>query len=709
MFARLFSELQHRRVFRTVAAYAVVAWIMVEAADVIFPALGVPEAVLTGLILIALAGFPLVALLAWFFDVTSSGVVLGTPRSDSTVGLSRPSQTFSWFLVLLLGAAVAYLSIRLYWQADDGTRLLRGKSVAVLPFKNIAKDDSTNSVYFSDGVVEEVLSALSDVEGLRVAARTSSFAYRDDVDAREVGGMLNVSTILKGSVRVNQDTDRVRITAQLIETEGGFQLWSDTFDYELENIFSAQDEIALSIVRELKLEFSGDEANLVQPGTANIDAYDAYLKGRHLLQERTLTAIDQAIEHFNRAIELDPDYAQAYTGLADSWIGKREIGNLSLSTATQQAHDAITRALQLDSGLAEAQTSLGLCVLGAGQQRIAATQFAKAIELDPNSIDAHLHRANLARDQGFLEDAMRAYTQALALDPLNSTIIADQAILIALQGRFERAFEQLEPLLAEDPEQLSVTLAMSKVAALAGQADRSLQLALQAQSLAPDNPIALAQVIDTYIQLGRLDEAEASLNQARTVAPENETVIQVSLRFLLVAGRYAELEELATQRLQLVIDNPGLRDSKLRLERLIWGAVGRLSIGDSAGASELLEMAIPSDTNLDPLPQSIHYLALLTRSRVLEEKVDAEVAAAFERGQAIARRVQSHGWDIGDLDYALAALAAAGGAVPDALAHLNDAIDRGWRSYLFANQDPAMASLHATAEYQAMIQRVEKM
>jgi len=508
---------------------------------------------------------------------------------------------------------------------------------------------------------------------------------------------------------MDQDAKRVRVTAQLIETDGGFQLWSDTFDYELENIFAVQDEIALSIMRELELKFSGRGSHLVQTGTANIEAYDAYLKGRHLLQERTVAAIDQAIGQFDRAIELDPEYAQAYAGLADAWIGKRRVGNLSLLTATQRAHDAISIALRLNSNLAEAQTSLGLCVLGAGQEGMAATQFAKAIELDPNYADAHLQRANLLRNQGFLEDAMRAYTQALALDPLNATITADQAILIALQGRFERAFGQLEPLLAEGPAQLSVTLSMSRVAALAGQAERSLQLARRAQSLAPDNPIALTRVIEAYLQLGRLDDAEASLNQARTLAPENEAVIRVSLQFLLAAGRHAELATLTTERAQLVIDNPGARDSKLRLERLVWAAVGRLSVSDFAGASELLEMAMPGSTSLDPRPESIRYLALLTRSRVLEENGDAKIAAALERGRVIAERIQSQGWGTGDVDYALAALAAAGGAVPDALGHLNDAIDRGWRSFLFANQDPAMATLHATAEYQAMIQQVQEM
>jgi len=703
MISHLLNELQHRRVFRTLGGYAFVAWIAVEAADVIFPAFGVPESMLTGLIVLALAGFPVVAVLTWIFDVTPEGIVVGTASPQSAAGLSRFAQVSSWLLVVVLGIAVAYLSNRLYLQSDGGVTFARGKSVAVLPFKNIAADDRSNAAYFSDGVAEEILSALSDVEGLRVAARTSSFAYRDDADIREVGEKLDVSTILEGSVRMDQAAGRVRITAQLIETEGGFQLWSDTFDYELENIFALQEQIATSIVRELELEFSASATDLVQPGTDNVEAYDAYLQGRHLLQLQTLAAIDQAIGHFNEALALDPDYAQAYAGLADAWLGKRAIGNLSMLTATQRAHDAISSALRLNGKLAEAQTALGLCVLGAGQQRIAASQFAKAIELDPNNADAHLQRANLLRDRGFLDDAMLAYTQALAIDPLNPGIITEQAILMGFQGRSERAFEQLESLLVEDPERLPVKLAMSRVAALAGQPERSLQYALEAQSAAPNNPVAITRVIDAYLQLGRLDEAAESLERAQSVAPENESVIQASIRILFAAGRSTELDELTTERVQFAINTEGLAESKLHLERLVWGAIGRLSVNDTAGASELLELALPATLNLDPHPQSIRGLALLATSRALQGNDAAKIDAALQKGEVIAERVQAQGWGTGEVDYALASLAAAGGSVSEALAHLNAAVDHGWRDILYANQDPVMAALRPTAEYQTLI------
>ena len=219
----------------------------------------------------------------------------------------------------------------------------------------------------------------------------------------------------------------------------------------------------------------------------------------------------------------------------------------------------------------------------------------------------------------------------------------------------------------------------------------------------------MSQVVAAYIQLGRIDDAEANLDAARSVAPENESVLQATLRFLLVAGRHAELDTMTAQRAQIVINNSGLADSKMHLERLVWAAIGRLASGDSAGASEWREKAMLDSISLDPHPQSVRCLALLSRSRVLEEHDQASISAAMENGRAVAQRVQAQGWGTGDADYALATLAAAGGAVPEALGHLQDAVAKGWRSVSFANRDQAMAPLHSNADYLALIQQVEQM
>jgi TolB-like protein len=330
MINRFLNELRHRRVLRTAVAYAVIAAAIVEFTDIVTPALDLPEDLLRGVILVALVGFPVILVLAWFFDLTSSGVVRGESAPESSQG--RRALTASVVLISLLALAVAYLGHRLYQETRDEASLERGMSIAVLPFDSISAGEELETVYFSDGISEEILNALSGVEGLRVAARTSSFALREN-GVREVGESLDVSVVLQGTVR--RAGDRLRISAQLVDTDSGFQLWSEVYDHELKDVFLIQEQIANAIVKSLRIEVLEIPGNrLVSPGTENSLAYDKYLEGRNVLQARTPSAARLAISIFEEALELDPDYAQAYAGLADSWIVLREVGNLSLLEAT---------------------------------------------------------------------------------------------------------------------------------------------------------------------------------------------------------------------------------------------------------------------------------------------------------------------------------------------------------------------------------------
>ena len=302
--------------------------------------------------------------------------------------------------------------------------------------------------------------------------------------------------------------DQLRVSAQLVDTGNGFQFWSDVYNYELQDVFIIQEEIAHAIVEALQLELLGEAGTrLVRPGTDSMQAYDKYLEGRDVLQTRTPSSARRAISLFDEALEFDPDYAQAYTGLADSWILLREVGNLSLLEATQRSHDAISKALQLNNALPEAQASLGLCILGGGESAGAARQFQKAIDLDPDYADAYLLRANLLRDQGYLAEATRVYTQALALDPLNSAIYENQALLFAFQGRFERAIEQLTALEQRDPGRLTGSLTASQVWVMAADNEKALDHARRAAEVAPGSPVALAALVDTNVRLGHLGQA----------------------------------------------------------------------------------------------------------------------------------------------------------------------------------------------------------
>ena len=696
------NELRHRRVLRVAAGYAVVAAGVVEIFDIVTPALGLPERLITVVIVAALVGFPVVIGLTWSLDLTDQGVVAGTP---APANVTPRSHTLSWILICVLSVAVAFLSYKLYWQASGSAAaqaapLKYGKSVAVLPFQNISGSGQADT-YFSDGVAEEILSALAVIDGLRVAARTSSFAFRDGAgDAASIGDALQVSYVLDGSVR--RERDRLRVTAQLVNSTTGFNVWSDRFDYQFADVFRVQEQIARSIVGALELELAGDEtAQIVRPGTDDTRAYDLYLKGRHLLGARRLEQAHEAITTFERALELDEDYAQAYAGLADAWILIREIGNLPQFEATQRSHTAITQALQINNLLPEAQTSLGLCILGGGDKADAISQFERALELDPDYVDAHLWRANSLRDQGHLIAATQAYNQALSLDPFNPRILEEQALLLAREGRFERAASQLADVAAANSGRLATPIMQSRVALLSGDYDRALAAAERARNLAADDPVTLAALVDAYLHNGLSADAATTLQRARELAPNNETVLLASMNYYRIAGEYEELNALADARLQPIIGNPAFRGTELLYERLIRAATARLLLGESSVALEYLEQAMPDHDALLPRPASVHGLALLAHARALNGDEAGRDAAILSAREA-AERARSEGWHGGVLDYAVAAATAASGDHARALEILQRAIDAGWRDFVSAAHHPSFENLRVLRQYQAL-------
>jgi len=698
MFKRFLNELRHRRVLRAALAYAIVAAAVVEFTDIVTPALDLPEGLLRAVIIMALSGFPVVVLLAWFFDLTAGGVVRGTSSPEPSS--SRSNQAISIMLIGFLATAVVYLSYRLYWEGLDQPGLERGMSIAVLPFTSITTEAEPETAYFSDGVAEEILNALSKVEGLRVAARTSSFAFREYA-VRDVGEALDVSVVLEGTVR--RAGDQLRISAQLVDTGTGFQLWSDVYNHELQDVFQIQEEIAHAIVKALRMELLGDTgARLVTPGTDNTQAYDKYLEGRNVLQARTPSAAQEAISIFEEALEFDPNYAQAYAGLADSWILLREVGNLSLLEATQHSHEAITKALQLNVALPEAQASLGLCILGGGEKTAAGRQFQKAIDLDPEYSDGYLLRANLLRDQGYLAEATRVYTQALALDPFNPAIIENTALLFAFQGRFDKAIEQLAASAQKDPGRLTASLIESRVWALAGDNEKAREHARRAVELSPESPVALAALVEGNVRLAYLDQARVALQQMREIAPNNETAIIATMKFYLMTGEIGALDSLATSRIERFIDNPGWAGTELLFERVSWAAAARLALGDTKGARELLEKGIPDAAGLDPRPAAVHTLALLARARSLGGDSEGAAEIAGSAGQLV-ERARAQGWGGSQLDYALATVAASTGSSAQSLDHLRDAIEAGWDEFVFANHDPVMLDIVQLPEYLALL------
>jgi serine/threonine protein kinase/Tfp pilus assembly protein PilF len=323
-------------------------------------------------------------------------------------------------------------------------------SVAVLPFRDMSAQ--RDQEYFCEGMAENIINALTQVEDLRVVARASAFSFRGkEIDVREIGRKLNVETLLEGSIQ--KAGNRLRITAQLINVADGYHLWSDKYDRDMEDIFAIQDEISLAIVDKLKVKLLGDEkVKLVKRHTDSQEAYNLYLKGRYFWNRRTEEDLEKSIECFKRAIEKDPNYALAYTGLADSYIILPSYSSFPPEEAFPKAKEATLRALDIDNTLGEAYASLALIKLDydwdwAGAEK----QFKQAIELNPGYATAHhwyaLHLMYRAR----FDEAIKEIKTAQELDPLSLVINRVVGRVFYFARRYDQAIDALLKTIEMEP------------------------------------------------------------------------------------------------------------------------------------------------------------------------------------------------------------------------------------------------------------------
>jgi adenylate cyclase len=469
------AELKRRKVVRVTIVYVVAGLVVVEAANNLFPALNLPDWTVTLVVALAILGLPVAVALAWAFDITPSGVER-TPDLD--VGAER-------------------------------------RSIAVLPFTDMSPDHDQE--HFGDGVAEEVLNVLTRIPDLRVAARTSSFSYKDKGSSiREIGRELGVATVLEGSVR--KSGNRLRITAQLTEAPSGFHLWSETYERELEDIFAIQDEIARAIADTLRLTLLGEQDKpLVRTGTENSEAYDLYLKGRHCWIRRYKLGLQTALEYFEKAIERDPDYALPFTGIADVHTILAIYGLLDSAEAQGIAEKAAERAITLDPDLPEAYFSMGLIQHCFHSDWVNADgSLRRAIELNPVFAAAHAWRGMGLVNVGARADEGFEYARrACALDP-HSPYIWGIAGLANLMGRrYGEALEHLEQALELEPEDILALYTAGACYSAVGRHAEAIATLEKAVALSHRMAFIIGLLGAVYGRAGMMAEARAILEELR--------------------------------------------------------------------------------------------------------------------------------------------------------------------------------------------------
>jgi TolB-like protein len=409
-----FAELKRRKVYSVAIAYVVGGWALAQGIAQVFPVFDIPNWVVRLIVLLIVLGFPVALLLSWFFDLTRYGIVRTPDRApEAKIDIVQPSNSTE-------------------------------KSIAVLPFHDLsaAKDHA----YFGEGIAEELLGALAKVDGLRVAARRSSFWFKDkEAELREIATKLNVEHVLEGSVR--RDGNRVRITAELIDASDGFTIWSETYEREMRGIFALQDEITRSIVDTLKLKLAISPS----PPPRSTDAYDAYLAGLFYSDRSTEPELRKSLEFFQRALEQDPKFSRAWTGIAKAWLWLADAFVPPLE-AYPKVRDAAARALQLNDQEGEAHVYL------AESKRIldwdldgAEVEFNRAVEIEPNSTPSNYFIAAFYAARGDRDKALTYLQRTSRIDPASLWVNNFACELYRYFGLYDEAMAAGERALQLDP------------------------------------------------------------------------------------------------------------------------------------------------------------------------------------------------------------------------------------------------------------------
>ncbi|MEO6155954.1 MAG: hypothetical protein ABIP16_09540 [Thermomonas sp.] len=478
------SELKRRNVIRMAGLYLVGAWLVTQVAGTLLPIFKTPEWVLQALVTLLAIGFMPVLVFAWVFELTPDGL-----KRDAKVSIApRTARRLDRMIIAVLALAICYFGFDKFVLAPEraaaqaasaraaaasvakSTSPADNPSIAVLPFVNMSSDQEQE--YFSDGMSEEILNALSKVDGLKVAGRTSSFFFKGkNENLTTIGKTLGVAHVLEGSVR--KQGEKVRITAQLIRAKDGFHLWSETYDGDLKDVFALQESIARAITGKLQVILQGDQkTRLVNAGTSNTEAYTLYLQASATFNRRDAERYAEAMQQLKRATTLDPGFARAYSRLAALYAVALSVDTLDFDASMIALEEFAGRASRIDPSLAEPHAVLGQAFNARRNYRKGSEAFARALVLEPDDVTTNFGRARALINTGYRPQGIAALDRTLQLDPLLTNALAWRGRAYIADG----ALEQGEQLLRRAVEggHGFVGLAMSQLERARGNRDAGI-------------------------------------------------------------------------------------------------------------------------------------------------------------------------------------------------------------------------------------------
>ena len=520
----LISELKRRNVLRVAAAYIVTAWLIIQVVETIFPIYGFSDAAIRYVITGLAVGLVPVLILAWAFELTPEGL-----KRDSQVDHSRPAapgaaRNFDRGIMVVLAIAIAYFAFDKFVLSESREAAIAEaareegrseavveaygeRSIAVLAFADMSPD--RDQEYMSDGIAEEILNLLAKVPDLRVISRSSAFAFKGkDLPIPEIAAQLNAAFILEGSVR--KAGDQIRVTAQLIEAGSDTHRWSETYDRELENIFDIQDEIAAHVVDELTSTLLGDS-----PKSQRLDeeAYTLVLQARYRWNRRAEGDEQEALTHYQRAVDIDPGYAPAWTGLSVAYAVAALKERMDREEGLRLAREAVEQALALDPDLAEARVRLGQALAREGDIAGMLQQYEAAFAAEPDNPLTLGIMAQQAGRRGHIDELVRLYDAAAAVDPLAAIWPNNKAAALLQHRRADEAQLALERAYELNGDVAAYRTGMADIHNIRGEYAAALEMLEEL----PIQELNMTRKAIALYGVGRVDESDQLLESIKSV------------------------------------------------------------------------------------------------------------------------------------------------------------------------------------------------
>jgi len=523
----LLEELKRRNVIRVGIAYVVVAWLLLQLADIVLNNVAAPRWVFYAVLLLLGIGFVLVVVFSWVFELTPEGLKRESEVDRSQSITPQTGRKLDRLIMALLVLALAYFVIdkfvltpsreaKLVAAAEQAgvqesaaaqaaqeteTTAQAEHSIAVLPFVNMSSDPEQD--YFSDGLSEELLNLLAKIPQLRVAARTSSFTFKDqNLEIPEIGERLHVANVLEGSVR--KSGNQVRITAQLVRADNGYHLWSETYDRTLDNIFAIQDEIAAAVVEQLKIKLLG-AVPVVQE--TNSEAYNFFLQARALGNQTTANSLEMSNALYREALEKDPGFAAAWAGLANNMLFQATFGESRTADLIESSREAVRKSIELDPDNAEAWAVKGDAALLFEQDFAgAAGDLERALALEPGNVAVLVIALDLLRSLGRFDEAIQVAERTTRLDPLNPQVHYSLGLMHRYAGHLDASLAALRTAVGLSPERISVHAGIGETLMLKGEPAAALEEVEQENSIWREIDLPMV-----YFALGRKADSDAAL------------------------------------------------------------------------------------------------------------------------------------------------------------------------------------------------------